>query len=209
MFVLALALSLLGCTTKDGDPLPIPGVDGDEDGYVSEDDCDDNDAAIRPDAEEQCDGVDNNCDGAVDEDGDLVGAWYADTDGDSYGDLAAGVIACDAPAGTVADSTDCDDTEAARFPGNPEVCDSLDNDCDDRVDEGASDILLSFEDLDQDGYGNSDVDNIACTIPEGWTLEPGDCDEADPDIHPGAEDVCEDGVDQDCTDGDAVCEDGT
>ena len=124
-------------------------------------------------------------------------------------DLAAGVIACDAPAGTVADSTDCDDTEAARFPGNPEVCDSLDNDCDDRVDDGASDILLSFEDLDQDGYGNSDVDNIGCTIPEGWTLEPGDCDEADPDIHPGAEDVCEDGVDQDCTDGDAVCEDGT
>ena len=138
MLVLLLALVLTGCTDADGDPLPIPGVDRDEDGYVSEDDCDDNDAAIRPDAEEQCDGVDNNCDGAVDEDGDLAGAWYADADGDSFGDLAAGVIACDAPAGTVADSTDCDDTEAARFPGNPVVCDSLDNDCDDRVDVGAS-----------------------------------------------------------------------
>ncbi|MDP2315763.1 MAG: putative metal-binding motif-containing protein [Pseudomonadota bacterium] len=205
MFVLLLALLLPGCGS-DEPPAPIAGVDRDKDGFAGTDDCDDSDAAVNPEADEECDGVDNDCDGVTDDDGEGVGAWYADTDGDGYGDLEAGVLACDQPAGTVADSTDCDDTQAAAFPENPEVCDEVDNDCDGRVDEGATDIILSFEDLDGDGYGNGDIDNIGCTMPEGWTTEPGDCDETDPAIHPEAEDTCGDGIDQDCADGDAVCE---
>lgn len=55
--------------------------------------------------------------------------WYADTDGDSHGDPAVRVIACEAPAGHVAVGDDCDDTQPLVFPGGTEVCDGLDNDC--------------------------------------------------------------------------------
>jgi hypothetical protein len=68
----------------------------------------------------------------VDPDTDCVAvAWYADADGDGYGDAAAPVDACAAPAGTVADASDCDDDESAQHPGATEVCDDgLDDDCD-------------------------------------------------------------------------------
>lgn len=62
--------------------------------------------------------------------------WYPDADGDGYGDAAAGVTACLRPQGHVADDTDCDDAFAEAFPGNPEVCDGHDNDCNGEVDEG-------------------------------------------------------------------------
>ncbi|MDP2307395.1 MAG: putative metal-binding motif-containing protein [Pseudomonadota bacterium] len=206
MFVLLLALLLPACTPDDKpDTASEDGVDVDEDGYEAADDCDDSDPLVNPGADEECDGIDNNCDGATDDDGEGVGAWYADVDGDTYGDLYAGVLACEQPPGTVADSTDCNDAEAASFPDNPEVCDGIDNDCDGRADEGATDIIQSFEDLDGDGYGNSDVDNVGCTLPDGYSLERGDCADADPTINPSAVDVCGDGIDQDCVNGDAVC----
>lgn len=204
MFVLLLALLSLGCTTED--PPPVEGLDRDEDGYAPPDDCDDNDPLVNPSADEQCDGVDNDCDGGTDDAGEGVGAWYADVDGDGYGDLAAGVLACDQPAGTVADSTDCNDAEALSFPANQEVCDEIDNDCDGRADEGATDIVLSFQDLDGDGYGNSDEPIVQCTVPEGYSVEGGDCDDSDAAIYPWAStDICGDGIDQDCYKGDAVC----
>lgn len=62
--------------------------------------------------------------------------WYPDTDGDGFGDARAGMAACLRPQGHVADSSDCDDTEGESFPGNPEVCDGRDNDCNGEVDEG-------------------------------------------------------------------------
>ena len=55
--------------------------------------------------------------------------WFEDQDGDGHGNPAVSQIACAAPAGYVLSSDDCDDTSAARFPGNKEVCDLLDNDC--------------------------------------------------------------------------------
>jgi hypothetical protein len=203
VLVLILALLLPACGTE---PEPVVGEDGDSDGFEVPDDCDDNDATVNPNADEVCDGIDNNCDGATDDAGEGVGAWYPDVDGDGYGDLNAGILACEQPAGTVADSTDCDDTQAASFPENPEVCDEIDNDCDGRADEGATDIVQSWQDLDGDGYGNSDIDNLGCTMPEGYSLTRGDCDDTDPAIYPWAsEDVCGDGIDQDCYEGDAVC----
>ncbi len=205
MLVLILALLLPACGTEP-EPEPVVGLDRDEDGFAPPDDCDDNDASVNPNVDEVCDGIDNNCDGATDDAGEGVGAWYADLDGDTYGDLNSGVLACEQPAGTVADSTDCDDTEAASFPENQEVCDEIDNDCDGRADEGATDIILSFEDLDGDGYGNSDEPKVECAVPEGYSTIGGDCDDADPAIYPWAsEDVCGDGIDQDCYEGDAVC----
>ena len=77
-------------------------------GYVAEgDDCDDQDAAVSPGAAEVCDDIDNNCDASIDEG--VTSTFYADADGDGYGDLDSPAQACAVGDGLVADSSDCDD----------------------------------------------------------------------------------------------------
>jgi hypothetical protein len=77
-------------------------------------DCDDTDAAISPAASELCDGTDNDCDGTTDEaDAADATTWYADVDGDGYGNASSTTAACSQPSGFVSDATDCDDTSAA------------------------------------------------------------------------------------------------
>jgi len=65
-----------------------------------------------------------------------VTSYYFDNDGDGFGDLNNSVIDCDQPSGTVLDNTDCDDNNANAYPGNTEICDGVDNDCDNMIDEG-------------------------------------------------------------------------
>ncbi len=67
-----------------------------------------------------------------------VGTYYRDSDGDGFGNPSVSVSDCSAPTGFVADNTDCDDNDANNYPGNVEVCDGQDNDCDGMVDEGCS-----------------------------------------------------------------------
>ena len=71
--------------------------DDDGDGFTDKD-CDDNNATVNPDADEVCDGIDNNCDGRVDEG--LILEYYADLDGDGYGDALTTVSACTLPMDT-------------------------------------------------------------------------------------------------------------
>jgi len=105
------------------------------DGYSAYDnDCDDTDPEVRPFATEVCDGIDNNCDGHTDSDAVDIGTWFADTDGDDYGDAAVSVADCDQPKGYVPDSTDCDDTNDLINPTAEETCNGIDDDCDD-IDE--------------------------------------------------------------------------
>ena len=120
-------------------------------------DCDDNNAMIYPAAVEICDGFDNNCDEGIDDE-DAVDAekWYLDNDGDTYGVQAFFVEACDKPEGYVAFFGDCDDDEAAV--GAIEICDSLDNDCDQMVDDQDTYWLRGTENVfygdgDGDGFG--------------------------------------------------------
>ena len=78
-------------------------------------DCDDTDAAVHPNATEVCDGIDNDCDGQVDEG--LTNTFFADTDGDGFGDPNNTTNACTPPNGYVTNNSDCDDNDASSFPG--------------------------------------------------------------------------------------------
>ncbi len=113
------------------EPEEPPYVDDDLDGYSVEDgDCDDTDASRSPDAVEQCNGIDDDCDGVVD-DGVPVSSWYTDADGDGFGDAHSVVDACAQPADGVKDAADCDDSDASVHPDATEVFDDgIDNDCD-------------------------------------------------------------------------------
>ena len=136
-------------------------------------DCDDGDARIHPNADESdcTDPTDYNCDGAV---------GYADADQDNF-------PACQ----------DCDDGEAAVHPGATELCDGVDNDCDGDIDGGAADARESYADADEDGYGDPNVSERGCALPEGYVNDSQDCDDGDAAINPSATEVCDE-VDNDC-----------
>jgi hypothetical protein len=128
--------------------------------YVANDeDCDDSDEDIHPDATEVCDAdnTDEDCDGLSDDDDAATGhtMWFRDLDDDDYGDSSTFDYACDAPSGYVANNDDCDDWCASCHPGATEVCDDRDNDCDDAIDEeGADDGTNFYLDEDGDGWGH-------------------------------------------------------
>jgi MYXO-CTERM domain-containing protein len=166
-------------------------------------DCDDSDAAVNPGATELCNGIDDDCDGMVDEDDASDAAtWYADADADGYGDPSDSVAACDQPTGRVEDATDCDDDDGAVNPAATELCDGVDNDCDGTVDEDdASDASTWYSDADHDGYGDPGSSVTSCDQPPDTSSGAGDCDDGDAAVNPGAEEIWYDGVDQDCSGG--------
>ncbi len=167
-------------------------------GYVAmPGDCDDS-MPSGPPGDEYCDGYDNDCDGVVDEPESLDASWwYRDRDGDGSGDLETTALACYQPYEYVLDSGDCDDLDPARFHGNTEICDGVDNDCDEEIDEDAVGRVSWYEDGDRDGYGDPASASLACDAPEGWITEGGDCDDDDGTRHPGATERCN-GADDDC-----------
>lgn len=169
-------------------------------GYVADStDCVDTDADVNPGELELCDGQDTDCDGDVDED-DAADAdtWYVDADSDGYGWVSTTTTSCAQPSGYVADATDCDDTNGALNPGEPEICDTLDNDCDGSTDESdATDATTWYLDSDTDGYGRSSTSTLSCSAPSGYVALDTDCDDADISINPAATEYC-DAVDNDC-----------
>ncbi|GDX82264.1 hypothetical protein LBMAG42_40750 [Deltaproteobacteria bacterium] len=176
-------------------------------GYVAgSTDCDDTNSAVYPGAPEVCNSVDDDCDGTVD-DG-VTTTYYADADSDGYGSALSTSAACSRPAGYVAGSTDCDDTNVTVYPGAPEYCDGLDNDCDGTVDDSALDVLTWYADSDGDTFGDVAATTTACEEPSGYVADDTDCDDTDATVYPGAAEVAYDGIDQDCNGDDVLDADG-
>ena len=143
-------------------PPPAP-VDEDGDGFAADNDCNDQDASINPEAIEVCDGIDNDCDGVTDpstsEDSSV---WYRDADGDGFDT-----------------DIDCDDMNAAVYPGAVEACDFEDSDCDgsvaDEFDDADGDDLPDCVDED------SDDDGLPDAFEEDIGLDPEDATDASSD----------------------------
>jgi hypothetical protein len=109
-------------------------------------DCDDANYYINPNMWEYCNGIDDNCDGNIDEG--VAPTWYADADGDGYGDANIAQISCDAPQGFVSNNWDCVDTDGYIHPGAPEDCTNLtDENCDGILGENNFGILETHTDV--------------------------------------------------------------
>jgi hypothetical protein len=161
-------------------------------------DCDDTQASIHPGAAEYCDGIDHDCDGLTDEAGSIdATVFYADQDGDGFGDASAPTSACSQPTGYVADMTDCDDGSSAVHPGAAELCNRIDDDCDGQVDEDATDASTFYADTDGDSFGDPGAPVKACATPTGYVADDTDCDDEDAAISPAGLEVC-DTADNDC-----------
>jgi Putative metal-binding motif/FG-GAP repeat len=161
------------------------------------DDCDDSTAQRAPGLVESCDGIDNDCNGTVD---DLSGGgtWYVDQDQDGYGDPAAATTGCNFGGERVVDSTDCDDHNDNIWPGAEETCDDIDQDCDGVVDDSdAIDTIALYVDGDNDSYGGGASVGQGCAPLAGQVTTHGDCDDGDASVYPGATEWCN-GIDDDC-----------
>ncbi len=174
-------------------------------GYCSIDDsivgfdCDDQNDTVGPNRDEICDGLDNDCDGVIDNG--VTTLLYQDNDFDGYGDPNSPIQACDVGGlGIVANSDDCNDSNSNSFPGNAEICDGVDNDCDTLID--TDDVVEIYNqwyrDTDGDGYGEESDVIESCEAPAGYVEQDGDCDETTALRNPGNYERCYDGIDNDC-----------
>ena len=196
-FVILISL-LLACDSPVKIDLPddsdvIVEIDGDGDGYLEGDDCDDDNSSVFPGAVEVCDAIDNNCNQEIDEG--VSSSFYLDIDEDGFGNSDEFLEACEAPEGYVPNGNDCDDDDEDIFPSAPELCDEVDNDCDGAVDEDLT--ATWYADLDLDGFGDENAIETSCVAPENYTSDAGDCDDSDPEVNPNMIEVC-DSIDNNC-----------
>lgn len=176
-------------------------------GWADKDgDCDDTNHAIHPGAMEMCNHADDNCNSQIDE-GLRMQSFFQDLDHDGYGgrDFA---IDCAPPPGYVDNGRDCNDENVNIHPGAPEQCNGGDDDCDGLDDD---DVVTQdyYPDHDGDGFPlmNAQQRLNTCNPPPGYVsprdangdgVFDGDCDDDDPNVYPGASDLCGDGKVNDC-----------
>lgn len=190
LFLLALA----GC---DGS-FAVNGVDGDNDTYTVEFDCDDRNSAAHPGAPEVCDNADNDCNGVVDDDMEVF-TFHADEDGDGYGDDNAdnAKTGCSQLSGWVLNGEDCNDADNNIHPSAKDVCDNVDNDCSGTADDDPDNSPVWYVDADGDGDGTGDGSVHTCDPQPGLSTNDDDCDDTNDKIGPSSPDICN-GLDDDC-----------
>ena len=158
-------------------------ADDDNDQVPDDLDCAPLDAEVNPEADEVCDGKDNDCNFMVDE-------GFPDSDSDGFKDC----IDDDDDNDGTTDGLDCQPLDGAVYPGAPELCDGVDNDCNGAVDQG-------HPDLDKDGLADCvdpDIDG------DGLTNDEDNCDEvANPEQQDLDQDTLGDACDED-VDGDSI-----
>ena len=165
-------------------------------------DCNDSNDIINPLAEEFCDGLDNNCNGDVDDFG-ATGCVlrYNDKDKDGFGVSYEKKCVCGGKETyTATQAGDCNDANDSIYPGADEFCNNIDDDCNFKTDEeGSLGCNTYYLDEDSDTYGLTDYSKCLCS-PQGYykALAKNDCDDSDKDIHPNHAEICADGKDNNC-----------
>jgi hypothetical protein len=145
-------------------------------GYVlNSDDCDDTNASVTTPT-----------------------TYYSDVDQDGFGDDATAADFCVTPPSMVAIGGDCNDNNNTIYPGAPEICDGFDNNCNGTNDEGLI-FNTYYLDSDNDQYG-AGIGLVSCqTIPlPGYVLVNGDCDDMNPNVYPGATEILDNDLDENC-----------
>lgn len=213
LYLLPLSLLLMPTLSREGCPEPCQeepevcdGIDNDCDARIDEDfdldrdgyydpiacsltdhplDCNDDNAAVYPGNEELCDGLDNDCSGGVDE--------IYDADGDGY--------LTESGCESYTTVYDCNDSDSSIHPDASDLpCDQIDSNCDNMAENTTSYVV--YADADGDGFGSNNLEASSCseTVPAGYVLVGGDCDDTRNTVYPGAAEKC-DGLDGNC-DGD-------
>ncbi len=197
---------LFGCGDTDPDDRDGDGELGLHLPYGT--DCDDSRADVGVTQREVCgDGIDNDCDGELDNRGVGARLFFRDEDQDGWGGDVSGMY-CIAPPGWVGKdrSGDCDDHQPLVHPAAAEDCSGgVDDDCNGTVDDGPR--LDWYRDEDGDGVGGARWGSL-CEPEEGWSPSTGDCDDHNPLSAPGFREIFYDGIDGDCLGGDDFDADG-
>jgi len=177
----------------------VSAPDNDGDGVNACADCNDNNAAISPQAPEIADGLDNNCDGFIDNGlggSPMMEDYWRDKDGDGYGagDDFLGTFATPPSSDAVTNGDDCFDWNDNIYPGAPEICNFADDDCNGLADDGIEELF--YADWDGDGYGGQ-FTIMNCFQPTNYVSVGGDCNDWNAAVYPGAPEI-PDFIDNDC-----------
>ncbi|MDP4730535.1 MAG: choice-of-anchor I family protein [Flavobacteriales bacterium] len=167
-------------------------------GYItSAGDCNDMNAAVNDGMMEVCNDVDDNCNNLVDDGLDFAN-YYFDNDGDMFGNTMDAVFSCQQPNGYVLSGGDCNDNAFGVYPGSAELCNGTDDDCDGSIDNGL--VFLSYYgDADGDTYGDINNSESFCSDPGSpFVTNDADCDDTNAQVNPGATEIWENGIDDDC-----------
>ncbi len=186
-------------------------------GTVVETDTNETDCIVEV---EQCDGIDNDCDG-------VPSADEIDNDADGFVECAYNASTWEGDSSVIG-GDDCNDSDGTVYPDASELCDGLDNDCDNILSDGELDddgdgyvectidtngwdgnatiiggsdcsdtdasVFIEqswYIDTDNDGFGSPDFEAVTCEQPNGYILDDTDCNDEDASVYPNAPELCD------------------